>query len=277
MEAPSPWDYFSTMAPEGFVDADRLAVMQALYANPSIVAHMTAAMQARNAGDFDGFRENIKIWTEWFSSFQVAALRSIRDIARTQFANPNLVATNWSDRSGTSFTALDPGGNPVADIATTANYSAPIIYQDIRNLTDDLNKDRHWNHTIGLMNQIRALTDVTKATVWHPYPSYQTSVAESLSTPVCGWLWEQHVRMLIEAGVTDLIYWNPGPAATAAHNQHMANILSDYVGHVFTPITGQPEVALDSASIQMGQRILTYDQFRSIKFGQALRRRRLAA
>jgi hypothetical protein len=252
-------DYFGIMAGS---NADRVAKMQSYYDDATTYAGMTAAMKALAPADFAGSQQNYATWINWFNENQCEALREIRDIARSSFGLPNLVATNWGDLNGHHYVSTDNDGNPHAETSVTSGYSAPIMYFDLGKVTNaPLTKHRFWNLLINVLNITRAGT-ITHMTPWVPNAIYRSDNEEFgtvISNSFCAWLWEQMIRLMIEAGCTDFIFWNPN--AVPHENDLMAAILADYSGQTFTPISGQSAIALDANSITMGTRTLTYATF----------------
>jgi hypothetical protein len=216
-------------------------------------------MKALNAESFRAQTAHLQEWSEWFTEVTVLeALRSIRDIARTIFGLPNLVATNYGDSGPQSFTALDKNGYPIAQASLTSGWSAPTLYPEVGRVTEGLDKHELYNVYLNHLNTVRA-QDMSKTTIWIPFASQR--IGFDVDDSFARWMWEQFIRLLIEAGATDLIDFNPKPACTQRDDDLLANILSDYAGHTFTPISGQAKVPLDSASITMGPRTLTYATF----------------
>jgi hypothetical protein len=259
-ELPSTWAYFTLMSDPD--NNQRQAMMQAWYDDAGIYARMTAAMKALTAEDFRLLTQNLQVWSEWFTEVTVLeALRAVRDLARTIFGLPNLVATNYGDSCAQSFTALDKNGYPIAQAGITAGYSAPTLYPEVGDITLGLNKHVLYNAYLNNLNTGRA-QDMTKTTIWTPFPSQR--IGGNVNDSFARWMWGQFVRLLIEAGATDLILFNPAPACTQADNDIVASLLAEYAGHTFTPISGQAKVPLDSASITMGPRTFTYATFQGV-------------
>jgi hypothetical protein len=266
-ELPSTWAYFNLMA--DLNNDQRVALMQSWYDNAGIYARMTPAMKALNAESFRAQTAHLQEWSEWFTEVTVLeALRSIRDIARTIFGLPNLVATNYGDSCPQSFTALDKNGYPIAQASLTSGWSAPTLYPEVGRVTEGLDKHELYNVYLNHLNTVRA-QDMSKTTIWIPFASQR--IGFDVDDSFARWMWEQFMRLLIEAGATDLIDFNPKPACTQRDDDLLANILSDYAGHTFTPISGQAKVPLDSNQITMGPRTFKYPTFRG-RLGNALRR-----
>jgi hypothetical protein len=269
LEAPGDRSYFNLM---NDLDNDqRPALMQHWYDNEAIAIRMTPAMQALAPDDFKFQGQNVQTWSEWWNEVTyLSALRVIRDIARSVFSLPNLVATNYGDSCSQSFAALDLNGFPIAQAGVTSGWSAPTLYPELGRVSEGLSKDRLYNTYLNHLNTVRA-QDLTQTTIWIPFPSQR--VGFTVTDSFARWMWEQFVRLLIEAGATDLIFFNPFPACTQADIDLAARVLATYVGRTFTPIAGQAKVNLDSASITMGPRTLRYSTFRG-RLAGALRRLR---
>jgi hypothetical protein len=248
-------DYFDLM--DGLDDAGRVALMTTFYDDPTTYANMTPAMQAHDAAYFGPWRQGFYDFRFWINSYRIDALRQIRDLARTCWSDASLVATNWEDRGTQGFASTDLNGTIFNAQSVTELWSAPSAYADVGTITTGLTKHVLWNALINTLNSIRSI-DLTRATIWISYASYHTGVVASDSFVT--WLWGQMVRLIIEAGATDLIFWNPSPA-TDAENDLMESILTEYAGQSFTPISGSSAIALDADSITMGPRTLLYSTF----------------
>jgi hypothetical protein len=268
-ELPGTWAYFNQMS--ALDNNQRTALMQARYDDAAIFARMTPAMKALTAEDFRAQAQNLQTYSEWFNEVTIlSALRSIRDLARTAFGLPNLVATNYGDSSAQSFTALDLNGYPIAQAGVTSGWSAPTLYPELGRVTEGLSKHTLYNTYLNHLNTERS-QDMTQTTIWMPFATQR--VGFSVIDSFARWIWEQFVRLTIEAGATDLISFNPKPACPQTDDDLLAKILSDYAGHSFTPISGQAKVDLDSPSITMGTRSLGYPTFEG-RLGAAVLRKK---
>jgi hypothetical protein len=269
-ELPSTWAYFNLMA--DLNNDQRVALMQSWYDNAGIYARMTQAMKALNAESFRAQTAHLQEWSEWFTEVTVLeALRSIRDIARTIFGLPNLIATNYGDSGPQSFTALDKNGYPIAQASLTSGWSAPTLYPEVGRVTEGLDKHDLYNVYLNHLNTVRA-QDMTQTTLWIPFPSQR--VGFGVDDSFARWMWEEFVSLLASAGASDLILFNPGPACGPIDNDFAARVLAKFDGHTFTPIVGQAKIPLDSPSITMGVRTFEYPTFLGRLGGALLKKKK---
>jgi hypothetical protein len=255
------WDYWSVMGK--FNGAGRVAFMQTFYDDPEIQSTMTVEMQNLEPADFEAWGAHYYEWSMWINQFKVNALNEIVNVANTVFGT-TFVATNWWDATGGNFPVYDFNGVRMPSESLTDQWSAPDFYFEIGKGVVGFQKHPYWNALIILLNYIRCLDPATM-TAWLAPRTYHLENGYAVVTQqFVDWLWDKLVRLMINGGVWNFIWWNPatenGGVTTAADNQALSDIFDAFPNPI-APTYGLDPIPMDADIVTMGAMSLTYGEF----------------
>ena len=265
----SLWHTIGTI-PDGRL---RIDAAQRVLSNPAAAARLPEAVRRvtpEALASPHAARAAYEAWNDWAATELKQAIRSsLCDLATRElgYCPPT---TNYGDiRPG--FPIYDFHGWRLPDTAVGEQSSPSCYLGTLGNRYLGWKKDVRWNRFIDNLNAVRSASAKGPVVPWVSSPLFNDSPPAPAAKGAAGidgdegWLWEQMVRHMHATGVSEFLYWNPGPpyrsAAVAASEDALA-------ARTFNSLSAAPlrradwlPIPLDAGDVRTGDVVTRYEQF----------------